>query len=301
LVAGIFGLVCAVALMAWGLAGYNSSGAPAAPGNDALGSTFAPSLDPSSGSPLNRSELRRTFNGDPVRLRYEVLNQIPGDPESFTQGLEFSPDGRLFESSGLYGRSALRQIDPATGATVNEILVDPTWFAEGITLVEGDGTTEIAMLTWREGVVAFYNPDTLTERRRATYSGEGWGLCQLDDGSLVMSNGTPDLTRRDPLSFAVIKRITVTRSGQALTAINELECVGDLVWANVWKTDQIVVIDPITGEVVAELDASALRDPTTSRTVEVLNGIALIPGTTDEFLLTGKNWPSIWAVRVQPA
>jgi glutamine cyclotransferase len=297
LVAAILGVVAGGMLMAWGMVGCGATGSPNTSGSEALGGPFTSS----SAASLDSSNLRAAFNGDPVQLRYEVLNEIPADPTSFTQGLEFTPDGRLFESTGLYGSSALRQLDPDTGATVDEVAVDPTWFAEGITLVDDDGTDLIAMLTWREGVVAFYDPDTLTERRRATYSGEGWGLCQLDDGTLVMSNGTPDLTLRDPATFAVNERVTVTRSGTDLSGLNELECVGDLVWANVFRTDQIVVIDPVTGNVLAELDASGLRTAMADPTANVLNGIALVPGTTDEFWLAGKYWPSIWVVRVQPA
>jgi glutamine cyclotransferase len=258
-------------------------------------------MSTSSAASVRSSDLRAAFAGDPIPLRYEVLAEIPADRDSFTQGLEFTPDGRLFESSGRYGQSALRQIDPATGATIDEVLVDPTWWAEGITLVTNDGTPEMAMLTWREGIVAFYDPDTLTERRRASYDGEGWGLCQLDDGTLMMSNGTPDLTRRDPVTFDVIGRVTVTRSGKALANINELECVDGLVWANVWQTEWIVVIDPRTGDVVAELDVSGMLDRKANPGADVLNGIALVPGTTDEFWIAGKFWPSTWVVRVQPA
>jgi glutaminyl-peptide cyclotransferase len=297
LIAATLGVVAGVMLMAWGMVGCGGTGSPTSPGNEALGGPFTSS----SAASIQSSDLRAAFNGDPVQLRYAVLDEIPADPSSFTQGLEFTPDGRLFESTGLYGRSALRQLDPDTGATVDEVAVDPTWFAEGITLVDDGGTALIAMLTWREGVVAFYDPDTLTERRRATYTGEGWGLCQLDDGTLVMSNGTPVLTLRDPATFAINDRVTVTRSGTDLSGLNELECAGGLVWANVWQTDQIVVIDPLTGNVLAELDASGIRTTMADPGANVLNGIALVPGTTDEFWLAGKYWRSTWVVRVRPA
>jgi glutaminyl-peptide cyclotransferase len=294
-------LVCGLALLAWVAVGCAQPAPTDAPDNQAQ--SLGGAVSATSAGSLSSDDLRAAFDGDPVALRYEVLDQVPADPTSFTQGLEFLPDGRLFESTGRYGRSALRRIDPATGATVDEVAVDPGWFAEGITAVASDGPTEIAMLTWREQVVAFYDPDTLDEVRRATYSGEGWGLCQLDDGTLVMSDGTPTLTRRDPASFAVIDEVGVTRSGTPLSAINELECVGDLVWANVWQTNWIVVIDPGTGEVLAELDARGLREqsgPGGTAGGDVLNGIAAVPGTTDRFWLAGKLWAWTWVVRVYP-
>jgi len=290
--------VCSVALLAWSLGGCGSPATTDAPGNEALGGAVAPSA-----ASVGSADLRRAFTGDPVPLVYEVLGQVTADATSFTQGLEFTSDGRLFESSGRYRQSALRRIDPDTGATVDEVSVDPSWFAEGITAVTTDKSVEIAMLTWREGVVAFYDPDTLTEVRRATYDGEGWGLCQLDDGRLVMSDGTSRLTLRDPATFAATTQVTVTRSGNALSAINELECVDGLVWANVWQTDWIVVIDPDTGEVVAELDASGLRGqsgPGGGPGGDVLNGIAAVPGTTDQFWLAGKLWSTTWIVKVRP-
>ena len=303
----LLGVVLGVVLLAWGIAGCTT--------DDSAGVSASRALDgpvnTSSAASLDIADLRAAFNGDPVPLRFEVIDEISTDPDSFTQGLEFTPDGRLFESTGRYGRSALRRIDPASGATIDETPVDPTWWAEGITLVEGDRVAgdrvagdrpdELAMLTWREGVVAFFDPDTLTERRRASYDGEGWGLCQLDDGILMMSNGTADLTLRDPGTFAIIDQVTVTRSGNPLPGLNELECAGGLVWANVWPTDTIVAIDPSTGEVLAELDASGIFDRRASPGADVLNGIAMVPGTTDQMWLAGKLWPSSWVVRVQPA
>ncbi len=303
----LLGVVLGVLLLAWGVAGCTSDDSARVSASRALDGP----VSTSSAASLDIADLRAAFNGDPVPLRFEVIKEVATDPNSFTQGLAFTPDGRLFESTGRYGMSALRRIDPATGATIDETPVDPSWWAEGIELVEselvegelaeGDRPDELAMLTWREGVVAFFDPDTLTERRRASYDGEGWGLCQLDDGNLIMSNGTADLALRDPDTFAVVDRVNVTRSGNPLPMLNELECAGGLVWANVWPTETIVAIDPSTGEVLAELDASGMFDRRASPGADVLNGIAMVPGTTDQMWLAGKLWPSSWVVRVQPA
>jgi glutaminyl-peptide cyclotransferase len=109
-----------------------------------------------------------------------------------------------------------------------------------------------------------------------------------------MSDGSAKLTFRDPKSFNETGNVQVTRGGKPLTQLNELECVGGKVWANVWKTDEIVRIDPANGQVTNTYDLSTLKP--TGENVDVLNGIAHVPGT-NEFLVTGKNWPTIFRVR----
>lgn len=255
---------------------------------------------PSPTAQLSPDALRAAVadGGDPVRLRLEVLAEVPVDPGAFTQGLEFDDGGSLLMSTGLYGSSTVRRVDPATGQAVAVAPLDPSWFAEGLTMAGPPDRREVAMVTWREGTAVFLDPATLAERRRVTYDGEGWGLCELDDASLVMSDGTGVLTRRQPDTFAVTGRTTVTRSGQPVTRLNELECAGGLVWANVWQTDRIVAIDPDRGTVVGELDASTLRQRVANPSADVLNGIAAVPGTTDEFVLTGKRWATLFTVRL---
>ena len=119
------------------------------------------------------------------------------------------------------------------------------------------------------------------------------------DGSrLVMSNGTADLTFRDPTTFDIIELVEVRLDDRPLSLLNELECVDGFVFANVWKTNAIVVIEPTRGQVVAVIDASELTLDATGRLddqLRVLNGIARLDATT--FLLTGKEWPSMYRVR----
>jgi len=236
----------------------------------------------------------------PTVLGYEVVAELPADPNSFTQGLEFDGQGRLFETSGGYGRSTLRQIDPADGTTVATLRLDDSWFAEGLTVADTSSGEAIVMLTWREGVVVHIDPDTLTERRRLALEGEGWGVCELSPGTLVVSDGSSTLTFRNTDTLAVESTVQVTRTGEPVARLNELECVDGEVWANVWMTDNIVVIDPADGVVVAELDASGLLDRSAWPGADVLNGIAAVPGKPGEFLLAGKLWPSTWHVRVGP-
>lgn len=218
---------------------------------------------------------------------------LPHDRSSFTQGLELTA-GTLYEGTGLHGESLLRATDLPTGEVRRETRLPAELFGEGIT-VTGD---RIWQLTWQEGVALERDRESLAELRRVEYSGEGWGLC-FDGARLVMSDGSDRLTFRDPVTFAPIGGVDVRLGGSAADELNELECVGGQVWANVWGSDEILRIDPSNGQVTAVVDASGLLSPRQRAGTDVLNGIAAVPGT-DEFLLTGKYWPSIFRVRFVP-
>jgi glutamine cyclotransferase len=241
------------------------------------------------------------------RLRPEVLAELPHDPAAFTQGFEID-GGVLYEGTGLEGRSQLRELDPDTGAVRRSVPLPGQLFGEGITVV-GD---RIWQLTWRDGVALEWDRATLTLRREVPLDGEGWGLC--DDGGeppdghggeppdghgarLVRSDGTDRLRFHDPVTFAEQGSVAVTLDGAPVTQLNELECVGGQVWANVWQTDRIVRIDPATGQVTAVVDAAGLLDPARRAAADVLNGIAAVPGGEGEFLVTGKLWPVTFRVR----
>ena len=176
----------------------------------------------------------------PLRLRVEVLDRLPHDTDAYTQGLVLS-DGRLFESTGLEGQSDVREVDPATGRVVRSTPLAKDQFGEGLAAVDD----ELVQLTWQNGVALVWDRDTLQEQRRASYRGEGWGLCF--DGvtdRLVQTDGSSTLIFRDPTTFAELGRVRVTLDGKPLEQLNELECTTDGVWANVWQTSSIVRIDP---------------------------------------------------------
>lgn len=229
---------------------------------------------------------------DGEQLRVRVTDRRPHDPTAFTQGLEFD-DGRLFESRGLYDEDVvLTQIDPADGTAIEQVMRDPgeEYFAEGLTVV-GD---RLIQLTWRAGMAFVYDVDTLERTGTFTYQGEGWGLCDQPD-RLVMSDGTATLTFRDPVTFEATGTVTVTLDGEPVERLNELECVDGMVWANVWQTDSIVVVDPADGAVTSVVDASGLLTPEEAADADVLNGIAYDPDG-DTWLLTGKRWPWMFEV-----
>lgn len=271
------------------------------PVQDGLGGGTGPTLAPVTSVPaaLTVEELAsRTGSQTPVPLTLEILETLPHDRSTFTQGLEYGPDGTVFESSGLYGESWVGVVDPTTGEVLRRVDVDDDWFAEGISLVDGPAGPDLILLTWREGTASFRDPITLAERRRVTYDGEGWGVCDLEDGTVAMSNGSSTITIRSAADFSVVRSVPVTSGGRPVARLNELECRGGLVWANVWTTGTIVAINPDDGRVVGELDASALVAPNRAAGGDVLNGIAAIPSTPDEFLLTGKRWPTTYRVRI---
>ncbi len=224
-------------------------------------------------------------------LRPEVLAELPHDPAAFTQGFEID-DGVLYEGTGLEGRSQLRELDPGTGAVRRSVPLPGQLFGEGVTVV---GAT-IWQLTWRDGVALEWDRATLALRREVPIEGEGWGLCD-DGGRLVRSDGTDRLRFHDPVTFAERDSVAATLDGAPVTRLNELECVGGQVWANVWQTDRIVRIDPASGQVTAVVDAAGLLDPARRAGADVLNGIAAVPGDGGEFLVTGKLWPVTFRVR----
>jgi glutamine cyclotransferase len=223
-------------------------------------------------------------------MRAQVLATMPHDTSAFTEGFELD-GGTLYEGTGLEGQSEIRATDPATGAVSARADVPDGMFGEGITVV-GD---KLWQLTYTDGIAIQRDKKTFAELRRATYKGEGWGLC-LDGKRLVMSNGSDKLTFRDPDTFAETGQLTVRSKGDGLANLNELECTPAGIYANVWKTDDIVQIDARTGDVTATISLAGLLTAEERTGTDVLNGIAAIPGT-DEFLVTGKNWPKTFRVK----
>jgi glutaminyl-peptide cyclotransferase len=230
----------------------------------------------------------------PERLRAVIVARYPHDPTAFTQGLALV-DGMLFESTGLEGRSDVRQVDLDTGAVRRRWALPADVFGEGLA-VAGD---RLVVLTWRSGRAFVLDRASFTPGPTLVYDGEGWGLCH-DGDTFVQSDGTARLTRRDPGTFEPLSTIAVRDGMSPVTRLNELECVAGSVYANVWQTSRIARIDPATGTVTAWIDASALvpqragADPD-----DVLNGIAHDP-TDGTFLLAGKRWDVLYRVRFEP-
>jgi glutamine cyclotransferase len=223
-------------------------------------------------------------------LRVKVLKTFPHDPRAFTQGLEMAGD-TLYEGTGISGRSSVRAGPLGKKPTVRTALPAPL-FGEGVTVL---GRT-LWQLTWRNRTAIERDARTLAELRRVPYRDDGWGVClQRARHRLVTSDGSSRLTFRDPRTLAKKGEVAVTEGGRPVTELNELECVGAAVYANVLFTDRIVRIDPATGAVTASIDASGLLRDDELVPGSTLNGIAAVPGT-DQFLITGKFWPRMFNV-----
>lgn len=225
----------------------------------------------------------------PVEAVAEVKSH-PHDSTAFTQGLLWH-EGRLYESTGRYGESSLRIVDLETGEVRERVSLEPEYFAEGITVLDG----RLYQLTWREGVAFVYDPATLERTGRMEYTGEAWGVT-TDGESLIVSDGSSYLTWVDPASFEVRQTVRVTDGGRPVDQLNELEWVRGEVWANVWHTNHIVRIDPSTGEVVGRLDLAPLVPPVADREA-VLNGIAYDEAGNRVFV-TGKLWPRLFEISI---
>ena len=240
--------------------------------------------------------------GAPEALVPEVVRTLEHDPNAYTQGLVVH-EGQLFESTGLEGRSSIRELDPSTGRVERSAPLDEDVFGEGLA-VGRDG--RLVQLTWTDGIAYERDADTFEEVGRFEYEGEGWGLTTLDDGRLVMSDGSDTLVVRDAATFEALDSVTVRRQGGDADRLNELEFDGTDLWANRYQTDEVLRIDLDCGQVTGVLDvsdltraakrAAAAGDPRP----EVSNGIAHLPGT-DRYLLTGKRWPEMYEVVLRPA
>jgi len=258
-----------------------------------------------------RSEETATAPAEPpavIRYTYRVVQSYPHDRRAFTQGLVYE-NGFLYEGTGLYGRSMLVKRDLKTGKSLKTTFLARRHFGEGITIFKD----KIVQLTWQDNVGFVYKKDTFTLLREFPYPTEGWGITH-DGKQLICSDGTATLRFLDPNALVETGRIEVRDQGLPVQGLNELEYVapppsgvvdsqpgaaGPQVLANVWPSDQIVVIDPKTGRVTGWLDLSKLY-PRPRGSDDVLNGIAWIPETR-RLLVTGKLWPKVYEIEISPA
>lgn len=224
------------------------------------------------------------------RYKIEVVKAYPHDTGSYTQGL-FWHDGSLYESTGLNGKSTFRKVDLQSGQALTKLPFNKKYFVEG-SVILGD---KLYILTWTNKVIFIYDADTLEYRSTYSYPREGWGLT-TDGRSLISSDGSSRIYFLTPeLKFE--RSINVTLNGRAVRYLNELEWIDGRIWANVYTTDTIVIINPDTGIVEATVDCEGLL-PESLRTydTDVLNGIAV--DSEGRIFLTGKNWPELYEVKL---
>ena len=222
--------------------------------------------------------------------KVEVQKEYPHDTKAYTQGFFFH-EGMLYESTGLKGRSSFRRLSLESTEPEFKLDFNRKYFLEG-SVILGD---KLYLLTWQNKVLFIYDAKSLEYKATYSYPREGWGLT-TDGKSLIASDGSSYLYFLSP-ELKLEKSLNVTLNGRALKYLNELEWIDGKIWANIYTTDFIAIINPSDGKVEAMVDCSGLL-PQSLRTedTDVLNGIAV--DSQGRIFLTGKNWPKIYEVRL---
>jgi glutamine cyclotransferase len=235
----------------------------------------------------------------PTTLSYEVIKVYPHDTSSYTQGLEWNGN-KLIESTGLEGKSVLQILDSNMKPLGNKVKLDKEYFGEGTTLFKD----KIYQLTWKTHKVFVYDANTLKKTNELYWPYEGWGLTH-NDSSLIVSTGESNIYFVNPIDFSIQKTLGVFNQYGYLSNINELEYVNGQLYANVYGRNEVVVIDPQTGQVKYRIDFSNLLsqagvkyDPLSIDAGYVMNGIAYHAGKKT-FFITGKSWPVLVEIRLR--
>ena len=233
----------------------------------------------------------RADSSAPVTIP-QLVRSYPHDVAAFTEGLVW--DGAvLYESTGTFGGSTLTVRELGSGRVLRRHRLAPEMFGEGIAVV----ASEIIQLTWKNHQAFVYDKSSLRLKRVLPYPWEGWGIT-YDGQHLIASDGSAQLRFLDPLTLQEIRSIEVRDDARLIDQLNELEYIHGEIFANVFETDRIARISPTTGHVIGWLDLSGLfpnaERPSASA---VLNGIAYDP-LQNVLLVTGKNWPKLFAIRV---
>jgi glutaminyl-peptide cyclotransferase len=231
----------------------------------------------------------------PIKYSYQIVSVYAHDIQHFTQGLEFH-DNILYEGTGQEGSSAIYQVDLKSGKSVKEHKLDYQYFGEGITILNN----KIYQLTYKNRVGFVYDLNTFSLLHTWKYkSMEGWGLTN-DGRSLIMSDGTENIYYINPETFQEERRIQVCNETSVVKNLNELEIINGEIWANVWTTDTVVIIDPKTGKITGEIDFSGLSGTIVQKQsdpIDVLNGIAWNP-VSNKIYVTGKFWPKLFEIKL---
>ena len=229
----------------------------------------------------------------PAKYTYRVVEIFPHDTSAFTQGLEFY-DGYLYESTGLNGSSSLRKVELETGKVVQRYDIPQKYFGEGITIWQD----KIIQSTWRSHIGFIYDRDTFKPIGEFHYSTEGWGLTH-DREKIIMSDGTSTLHFLDPNSLREIGSVNVFDDTGSVKYLNELEYIDGKIYANIWRTYKIAIIEPKTGQVVSYIDLTGiLPDSVRTGYEDVLNGIAY-DKIRGRLFVTGKKWGNMFGIELK--
>ena len=224
-------------------------------------------------------------------LGYTIENIYPHDPKAFTQG--FVIDNRKFYlGTGYYGGSNLRQFDLATADIIKIVYLDKQYFGEGITIV----SDKIYQLTWKSKIGFIYDRETFKEIGTFNYPIKGWGITQ-NEQFFILSDGTANIYFLNMDTFEEVRRMRVQSNNQDVRGLNELEYINGRIYANVWKTEKIAIIDPETGNVESWIDLSDIVAREATDGAAVLNGIAY-DKQAQKLYITGKLWSNIYEIKL---
>lgn len=246
--------------------------------------------------PTNSGGTGTGTNGDGAAVTplvsYTVAANLPHDTTTFTEGLTFYK-GQLWESGGNYGSSTLRQNDLQTGKALRSVPLDSALFGEGVVLMRDTAY----QMTWREHKVLVYDVKTLKKIKELPLQPEGWGIT-TDGKEFIATDGSSNLYFYEPGTFRLLRTQSVTENGNYVNQLNEVEWVNGFIYANVWGKDDLLKIDPATGQVKARLDLSQLtqRARRLYPGADVANGIVYNPDTK-KFYVTGKYWPEMYELQ----
>jgi glutamine cyclotransferase len=260
-------------------------------------STTAPNQTPTATAPnasptASPKPTQTTYHGVPV-YSYTIVNTFPHDASAFTQGLIVEDNGKLLESTGIEKQSSLRRVNLDNGSILQKYNLPDEYFGEGIAVV-GD---RIVQLTWQNHIGFIYDKETFELLGNFSVNTEGWGLT-YDGNRLILSDGSSNLYFLDANTYQTIGSINVYDANGAVNLLNELEYIDGKVYANIWRSPKIAVIDPFSGQVEAYIDLAETVQPYTSGNPEaVLNGIAYNP-QTNQLYVTGKYWPSLYEIKI---
>lgn len=228
----------------------------------------------------------------PKRYGYKVINKYPHDINAFTQGLFFD-NGSLYESTGQESESSLREVELVTGRVIRQHNLESSLFGEGITLYHD----RIYQVTWTNKVGFIYEKSTFRIVNKIYYPMQGWGLATIND-RIIMSDGSNVLYYFEPEMFTVVSTIEVYDNEKAVDSLNELEYINGEIWANIWMTDLVARIDPVSGKVIAYIDLKGILPEREKRPdSDVLNGIAY-DSAGDRIFVTGKKWPNLYEIKL---
>ncbi|MBI1742813.1 glutaminyl-peptide cyclotransferase [Candidatus Acetothermia bacterium] len=255
--------------------------------------TTSPTPSTITPAPSTSTKASATNETTPV-YTYKIINTYSHDPNAFTQGLLYD-HGIMYEGTGLYGESTLREVEFETGKVLRQKKLAGQYFGEGVALWKN----ELIQLTWQNQLGFVYDKESFQQLKTFNYLTEGWGITH-DDKRLIMSDGSPNLYFLDPDTLKEIGRVEVRDQGRPVKNLNELEYINGEVYANIWLTNQIARINPETGQVVGWIDLSGLlRSEDITRDTDVLNGIAY-DAEHDRLFVTGKKWPKLFEIKLIP-